>query len=535
MLKNIEQIINVYEITSLKDYLQKIKQLSDTKTISVAVLGGFKAGKSSFLNAVVRKDILPVGVLPTTNVLTKISDGDNLKITVDTDENSFDTTPEQLPQYLTEKQNPENRKQVKSVRILLPGIEKGLEFVDTPGTGSFFRSNTDTALNWTPESTFVVYAINPQQPFSEQDIQNLKTILEYTGKVYLLLTKVDLLSPAERDEMAQYINEVSQAEFGRVFPLFFFSTKKDKDKYLSIIKTELLLPLMSQKQENLNELIAYKTTVLRNNVRQYLELVLETIRQEHSAVEQLKKEIESEKAFLEQIHQELGLIAKEYTAHTRESLEELLLKSGFNNLKTELQHSFSSEYYRWKGNLYKRTRFFEQWLQKELNQSLKKLFTDNKEGIEALTTPVRQHFERQVILFRDRINTRVEPVLHKTIPEFLWQIPKPELRKPDIAVSWTFDSNIDLLWWLFPMPLWKKYFFRFFRKRIPAEVEKNLYRLISQITEMVNTSINRMQTDTRDFLFGEYRQIKTLLNIQRFDEPDILKDLKTIEKLEENS
>ncbi len=527
--ENLEKIIEKYGIDSLKDYLQKIKDILHTNKLSLAVMGGFKAGKSSFLNEIIGKNILPVGILPTTNIITKISKGNTFNISVVTEKKTFEIQPEALPQYLTENLNPQNEKQVKSVEIEIPNIDTGLEYIDTPGTGSFFRDNTETTLNWIPQSAFVIYAINPQQPFSEQDIENLRNIFSYTDKVSLLLTKVDLLSESEKYEMTQYINQISEQEFNRRFQVFYFSTKSDKAKYLSAIKSDLLKPLKDKKQENINEIITYKTEKLKDNLKQYLLLLLETKRQEQSTVEVLKEEIVSEQVFLKQIHQELGFIAKEYTAHTRESLKKILLESNLDNLKADLQHAFSLDYYQRKGNLYKRTRFFENWLQKELSSSLKQIFVEKQQEITQLTVPVQEHFERQVILFRDRMNARIEPILHRTIPEFLWQIPQPEIKEPDVAVNWTFDSNIDLLWWLFPMPLWKKFFFRFFRKRIPAEIEKNLYRLVSQITQMVNESINQMQEATRDYLFGEYFQIVKLLEEHEIPEKEILDDIRLLQ------
>ncbi len=167
-----------------------------------------------------------------------------------------------------------------------------------------------------------------------------------------------------------------------------------------------------------------------------------------------------------------------------------MLETNKEKLTKTLQKTFAGDYRQWYGNLYKRTRQFEEWLQKDLNKSLKQIFVSVHDEINNLTAQPQKHFERQIFLYRERMNNRIEPVLHQSLPVFLWQVTSPEIAQPDIAVNWTFDSNIDLLWWLFPMPLWKRFFGRYFQKKIPAEVEKNLYRLVSQVTEKVNVSIN---------------------------------------------
>src|SRR5208282_2151217 len=48
---------------------------SDDDGIDVAVFGRFKAGKSSFLNHLTGRDVLPIGVVPLTAVITRLRFG----------------------------------------------------------------------------------------------------------------------------------------------------------------------------------------------------------------------------------------------------------------------------------------------------------------------------------------------------------------------------------------------------------------------------------------------------------------------------
>jgi ribosome biogenesis GTPase A len=43
--------------------------------MDVAVLGQFKAGKSSFINSLPGQDVVPVGVVPVTTVVTRLRYG----------------------------------------------------------------------------------------------------------------------------------------------------------------------------------------------------------------------------------------------------------------------------------------------------------------------------------------------------------------------------------------------------------------------------------------------------------------------------
>src|SRR5208282_645699 len=91
--------------------------------IDVAVFGRFKAGKSSFLNHLAGRDVLPIGVVPLTAVITRLRFGP-----VERAEARFlDGRAEVIPVadiglLVGENENPENRKQVASVEVELPAL-----------------------------------------------------------------------------------------------------------------------------------------------------------------------------------------------------------------------------------------------------------------------------------------------------------------------------------------------------------------------------------------------------------------------------
>ena len=64
-----------YGISALSGLLHSATAAAAQEEISVAVLGRFKAGKSSFLNDFFGRAILPVGVVPVTAVVTEVRYG----------------------------------------------------------------------------------------------------------------------------------------------------------------------------------------------------------------------------------------------------------------------------------------------------------------------------------------------------------------------------------------------------------------------------------------------------------------------------
>ena len=106
-----------YEISSLSGLLATTRSAMEQEEISVAVLGRFKAGKSSFLNDLIAGGAsagpLPVGVIPVTTVVTEIRYGARERARVHLTNGSGREVPlDQIGAYISEKENPENTKQV---------------------------------------------------------------------------------------------------------------------------------------------------------------------------------------------------------------------------------------------------------------------------------------------------------------------------------------------------------------------------------------------------------------------------------------
>lgn len=193
----------------------------------LAVLGQFKRGKSSLMNAIIGRELLPTGVLPLTSAITILKYGPAEKLVINREDSHF---PEEfpvssLPGYVTEKGNPGNQKKVKTatVELPVPFLRRGLEFVDTPGVGSAISANTKTTYGFLPECDAVLFVTDADIPVTSVELEFLHEIREYVNKIFFIVNKMDLVADNEKAEVLRFVTETIQAHTGagtvNIFPV----------------------------------------------------------------------------------------------------------------------------------------------------------------------------------------------------------------------------------------------------------------------------------------------------------------------------
>jgi predicted GTPase len=189
----------------------------------LAVLGQFKRGKSSLLNALLGEPLLPTGVLPLTSVPTMLRYGPERQVRValrngrrEDIGGSLNDLARALIKYVTEQANPANRLGVTHVEVDHPAalLAKGVEIIDTPGIGSTAVHNTRTAREMLPVCDGALFVLSPDPPITDVEVQFLRAVHEAAARVIFVLTKADMLTPAERPELLTFLQKVLHDEAG---------------------------------------------------------------------------------------------------------------------------------------------------------------------------------------------------------------------------------------------------------------------------------------------------------------------------------
>jgi len=514
-LETIGRIIRDFGLSSLESRLSILDNIhQNSQHLDVAVLGQFKAGKSSLLNSLIRKALLTAGVIPVTSVITTISSGEKDIIrVVDEQGGIINCPPEEIELYITEKFNPGNEKKIARIEIQTPmpaGYEE-LRFTDTPGLGSIYRSSSETTINWIPQSAVALVMISSIQPASDADIQLIKETLSHSPFLVIVISKTDLLPKASLTESINFTKDVLAREFGRPFPVIEYSIKKDEDLHRKRLLDEVLRPMLLEKEKLTADLRHHKLNSLIRDAAGYLEIALAASRKEVSKRQEIRDYILDERTQEEFIRKDLSMIAASYSGQSRKIIEEEILQKNKEDISGKLEIEYRNKFGSWNGNIRNRTVKYEDWIKEALADAIREVSRRENIRIEAHLAGATDHFSHYQKSFRESLNGKIKEVFGLSLPWQEWDIQVPIVEQPDIFVRPAFDIHIDMLGPLFPMWLLKGWLKRFFQKQISDEAEKNLSRLVTDLTANVNLGIEHLKKQTYDYINTEISTVEKLL------------------------
>jgi small GTP-binding protein len=222
--KQLSQLAGMPEVKEpqLARLLEKLRQ----NRFNLVILGAFKRGKSTLINALLGEAVLPTAIVPLTSVVTILGFGESLDIRVHFQNGqSRPITQGELAAYITEKGNPKNQKGVREVEIAYPSdyLKDGVRLIDTPGVGSVYSHNTDVAYNYLPQVDAAIFVVTVDPPLSAAEQEFLQDIREYVHKLFFVLNKIDYVDAAERQEVLDFTAEVLKVNLAApqvmIFPL----------------------------------------------------------------------------------------------------------------------------------------------------------------------------------------------------------------------------------------------------------------------------------------------------------------------------
>ena len=150
----------------------------------VVVVGEFNAGKSTFINALLRDTLLPMGITPTTDAIELVR---------------WSNRRSKEPQWREESV-------VREWTHPNTG-GPGVVIVDTPGTGSVFRRHEQIAKGFLSRSDLVIFVLSAKRALAETERLYLELARDYGKKIIVVINQTDLLEKREQQEVRTFVKQ----------------------------------------------------------------------------------------------------------------------------------------------------------------------------------------------------------------------------------------------------------------------------------------------------------------------------------------
>lgn len=533
MLNRISGLAQELKLANLQTQIAACRnQLHARNGIDVAVFGRFKAGKSSFLNHLTGRNVLPIGVVPLTAVITRLRAGEKDRAAVQfLNGTTKNISLDEISLYVGENENPNNARQVAAVEAELPELKPlaPLQFVDTPGLGSAFAHNTEVALNWLPNVGAALVAVSTDAPLSERDLNLLEELRRHTPKIVLLLTKADLLTEPQRAEVLNFIRQQLQQKWNGGLPVYYYSIQPALSDLKTKLRDELLLPLLHNRDAAGGEILRHKLASLVGQTLDYLRLAHAAATQAESARTALREKLADERRQFDLFRAELNALTRQWSANALDwYLSELL------SLQRDLQRKITTElraqFQQWKMRLPPMVEAWRKWLNEFLQREMSDVSRAQQTTFCEPLHKARRHLARTLTAFQGRLAAHVNAALGvaMTPREFTLEIREPEA--PPVDVAFAFDPAFTTLGWIIPLTLFRRPIERNLQRKARWEVEKNLSRLASDWRDRIAEGICELTRQAEQQALDELAALEQTLDQSASQAPELKRTMDELEQ-----
>lgn len=202
----LEQLATLLDGTEIAHDLQLVERVNKTELL-VPVVGAFSAGKSSLLNTLMGKSVLPVGIAPETELATELRYSPEPYLLAIDNHGAEERLPVDALKTINAR-----AKELSHLQLYIdsPAIKQlaPLVLIDMPGYGSSLESHNKAIAFYLPRGVhFVVVTSVEDGNLTQSMVRRLDEVKAYGGSFTFVLSKANLRSPAQVEEVRGYIDE----------------------------------------------------------------------------------------------------------------------------------------------------------------------------------------------------------------------------------------------------------------------------------------------------------------------------------------
>ena len=214
-LEKVKKIDFILQNKSLQANFDNVLERLKTNTFKLAVVGEFSSGKSTFLNALIGKDILKHGAQETTATITEIQNlsKDEMQETFDVyyinNQVEKDIPIDKLIEYTSTVSKIHNvAQEIKKVVIKTKMFDQNADIclVDTPGLNGIADNHREQTIELIENSHACIYLMQVRG-LGASDVEFIKYISKYQHNIIFVQNFIDELRELEGETVEQKLKD----------------------------------------------------------------------------------------------------------------------------------------------------------------------------------------------------------------------------------------------------------------------------------------------------------------------------------------
>ena len=211
---NLKTLLKLSEDVSLPNTADSIKETiekTSNEHFEVAIVGEFKRGKSTLINALLGQEVLPADVLPATATLNRVTYSKDPYVQVEYKNGSNERVDiDKLADYVTKltAESEEKAETVKEATVYYDTAfcKNNVDIIDTPGLNDD-EQMTSVTLSILPKIDAAVFVISANSPFSqfEKDFLEKKMLTSDVGRIIFVVNCFGTFAREDEDKIVETV------------------------------------------------------------------------------------------------------------------------------------------------------------------------------------------------------------------------------------------------------------------------------------------------------------------------------------------
>ena len=193
--------------------LQELQEKLTNHVFSVGIMGEFKRGKSTVINALLGQEIVPADIAPCSATLNYIRWGTTKSGVIHFKDGSSEVVEvDELSNYITKitAESEEMSEKVEDAVVYYPCsfCQNGVQIIDTPGLNDDERMSR-ISEDVIPSLDAIIMVIAPGAPFSQSEAEFVrnKVLSSDLGRIIFVVNKIDQVDEEDRPRLLKSIKD----------------------------------------------------------------------------------------------------------------------------------------------------------------------------------------------------------------------------------------------------------------------------------------------------------------------------------------